>query len=42
MWNRQKEAAEAREHLERVEGDPESLRGASPTRVKFAAGGAAE
>lgn len=42
MWNRQKEAAEAREHLERVEGDPEALRGAGPTRVKLAAGGAAE
>ena len=27
MWNRQKEAAEVRERLQAVEGDPENLRG---------------
>jgi ATP-binding cassette subfamily B protein len=43
MWNRQKEAAEVRERLQAVEGDPESLRGL-PTdpKLRVAAGGPAE
>ena len=43
MWNRQKEAAEVRERLQAVEGDPEDLRAAAtdPQR-RIAAGGAAE
>jgi ABC-type transport system involved in Fe-S cluster assembly fused permease/ATPase subunit len=43
MWNRQKEAAEVRERLQAVEGDPEDLRGAAtdPKR-RVAAGGAVE
>ena len=36
MWNRQKEAADARERLHAVEGDPEELRGL-PTNPKTAA-----
>ena len=43
MWNRQKEAAEVRERLQAVEGDPEDLRGsASDPKLRVAAGGAAE
>src|SRR4029077_16763179 len=30
MWNRQKQAAEVRERLEKVEGDPEEMRGLRP------------
>jgi len=40
MWNRQKEAAEVRERLEAVEGDPESIREmAAQTRLTLAIGG---
>ena len=39
MWNRQKQAAEVREQLEAVEGDPEELRGmrSDPARRAAAA-----
>jgi ATP-binding cassette subfamily B protein len=42
MWNRQKEAAEVRERLEAVEGDPEEMRQVQgePARRVAAAGGA--
>jgi ATP-binding cassette, subfamily B, heavy metal transporter len=41
MWNRQKEAAQVRERLEAVEGDPENMRQeAVQARLKIAAGGA--
>jgi ATP-binding cassette subfamily B protein len=40
MWNRQKEAAEVRERLEEVEGDPENLRGVRPEPVPRFAGAA--
>jgi ATP-binding cassette subfamily B protein len=41
MWNRQKEAAEVRERLQAVEGDPEEMRGL-PTDPKQRIAGAAE
>jgi ATP-binding cassette subfamily B protein len=41
MWNRQKEAAEVRERLQAVEGDPEDMRGAA-TDPKQRIAGAAE
>ncbi len=41
MWNRQKEAAEVRERLQAVEGDPEDLRGLA-TDPKLRVAGAAE
>jgi ATP-binding cassette subfamily B protein len=41
MWNRQKEAAEVRERLQAVEGDPEDMRG-SVTDPKQRIAGAAE
>jgi ATP-binding cassette subfamily B protein len=37
MWNRQKQAAEVREQLEAVEGDPEELRGLRPEPAPRAA-----
>lgn len=40
MWNRQKEAAEVRERLEEVEGDPENLRGVRADPVPRFAGAA--
>jgi ATP-binding cassette, subfamily B, heavy metal transporter len=40
MWNRQKEAAEVRERLEEVEGDPENLRGERPEPLSRFAGAA--
>jgi ATP-binding cassette subfamily B protein len=41
MWNRQKEAAEVRERLEAVEGDPKNIREeAAQARLKLAIGGA--
>ena len=40
MWNRQKEAAEVRERLQAVEGDPENLRGVRPEPVEHLAGAA--
>ena len=40
MWNRQKEAAEVRERLQEVEGDPENLRGVRPEPVQRFAGAA--
>jgi len=43
MWNRQKEAAEARERLQAVEGDPEDMRGEdADSTLRIAATGAAE
>ena len=42
MWNRQKQAAEVRERLQAVEGDPEEMRHESieAERLRAAAGGA--
>ncbi|HEX5278474.1 MAG TPA: ABC transporter ATP-binding protein/permease [Micropepsaceae bacterium] len=40
MWNRQKEAAEVRERLQEVEGDPENLRGLRAEPVPRFAGAA--
>lgn len=40
MWNRQKEAAEVRERLKEVEGDPENLRGERPEPLPRFAGAA--
>jgi len=40
MWNRQKQAAEVRERLEKVEGDPEEMRGIRPKPASPVAGAA--
>lgn len=40
MWNRQKQAAEVRERLQAVEGDPESMRGTRPEPVEQMLGAA--
>ena len=40
MWNRQKQAAEVRERLEKVEGDPEEMRGIRPEPAAPVAGAA--
>jgi ATP-binding cassette subfamily B protein len=40
MWNRQKQAAEVRERLEKVEGDPEEMRGIRPQPASPVAGAA--
>jgi ATP-binding cassette subfamily B protein len=42
MWNRQKEAAEVRERLEAVEGDPEDMRQEAVSVMRRLASGAAE
>jgi len=42
MWNRQKEAAEVRERLEAVEGDPEDMRQETVQAVRRLAAGGAE
>jgi ATP-binding cassette subfamily B protein len=42
MWNRQKEAAEVRERLEAVEGDPEDMRQEVVSVMRRLASGAAE
>jgi ATP-binding cassette subfamily B protein len=42
MWNRQKEAAEVRERLEAVEGDPENIRADAVQAARRLAVGGAE
>jgi ATP-binding cassette subfamily B protein len=42
MWNRQKQAADARERLQAVEGDPEDLRHEAGDAAHRRAAGAAE